>query len=518
MRITTWNVNGLRKLKSLQQYFEKLDSDIICIQETKLSGENDVQLESLAFVPGYHSFFSMCKMRPGYSGVATFCRKRTATPVKAGESLSDDTGGAMVASESVCTQGEGCACEGEGYSATTLQTIFEEGRCVITDHTRFVLINVYVPAVTVEHRASFKMSFLHALRAKMDVLRAVGRHVVIVGDFNICPSRIDSAERMRIATLYDSEWEQRPSRKWLSRLLRTNDGDFVDAFRELHPSRTHAYTCWSEATQARRTNYGVRIDLTVMDRDLFHSDVQTADIWPHIMGSDHCPATVNLSHSVYEKPTLYEPPPFCTRFKTRFIKRQMLIDRFFKRLPSQESTSSALSLASQCLRTHLTPQELAPLSPDKSIKKKSRQRHGTTVSEDKAKQKKQLIFKPMTTTSSIAPEKHFSPVPLNRVTGQQIEQPKFVRASDAAILLTSGSQQSSKEKAGDMSERKLKSSKAWGGLLSTLAPAPLCRHGQRSILKSVSKSGENKGRTFFSCAYPQGIGNNTKCNFFKWAS
>lgn len=42
LRVMTWNVNGLRAVlqrlqKSLKQFLDDLDADIICLQETKLT-------------------------------------------------------------------------------------------------------------------------------------------------------------------------------------------------------------------------------------------------------------------------------------------------------------------------------------------------------------------------------------------------------------------------------------------------------------------------------------------------
>ena len=40
MRILTWNINGIRTFKEgLPNLLEKLDADIICFQETKVTSE-----------------------------------------------------------------------------------------------------------------------------------------------------------------------------------------------------------------------------------------------------------------------------------------------------------------------------------------------------------------------------------------------------------------------------------------------------------------------------------------------
>ena len=37
MKIVSWNVNGLRSIGDLEKHLSKLDADISCFQETKIS-------------------------------------------------------------------------------------------------------------------------------------------------------------------------------------------------------------------------------------------------------------------------------------------------------------------------------------------------------------------------------------------------------------------------------------------------------------------------------------------------
>ncbi|KAF8819459.1 putative Dna-(apurinic or apyrimidinic site) lyase [Cardiosporidium cionae] len=62
----------------------------------------------------------------------------------------------------------------------------DEGRLLITRHSHFSLLNVYVPTSGNGYsRLPYKMRFLHALRAKMLELRvATGLPVILVGDLN----------------------------------------------------------------------------------------------------------------------------------------------------------------------------------------------------------------------------------------------------------------------------------------------------------------------------------------------
>ena len=71
MKLVSWNVNGLRAVmnKGFMDSFKKLDADIFCLQETKLSaGQLELELE------GYHQYWNYAEKK-GYSGTAVFTKK-----------------------------------------------------------------------------------------------------------------------------------------------------------------------------------------------------------------------------------------------------------------------------------------------------------------------------------------------------------------------------------------------------------------------------------------------------------
>lgn len=536
-------MNGLRKLVPLARTFDSLSSDIICIQETRVSSADDPDLESLAFVPGYYSFFSICRTRAGYSGVATFCRKSVATPVAATNSLGDHTGGTTIPSEGQCDLGSRCACLGAGYNSLTLKAVHDEGRFVLTDHQHFVLINVYVPATSVQNRAAFKLSFLHALKTKITALNKLGRRVILVGDLNICPARIDSAERIRLPP--DPEWDQRPARVWLSRLVTPPDGLLVDSFRLSYPTRRDAFTCWSEAMQGRKTNYGVRIDLIFIHRSLAESTNPQADIWNHIMGSDHCPVSLNLNSSSFLSPLPNRPPPFCTQLLPRFAKRQQSITRYFFKSPqvkqvtanntdseieitrtnpdlkknpteSQEfkhfqATSSTNPTSSRPLSLQETKTVNNKLQPAKTIIKTT---HKRTSSSNSIKCKGAFQ---KTLCLSKRSENAAAPVISQQNSGAKSCAKGSTTTNNSGNNNSHNQSLSQQTQTGTNSNNRKQISAEWRKLLCGPKKPPMCRHGEPCVLKKVNKSGENKGRTFFSCRYPHGIGPHTNCNFFKWA-
>jgi exonuclease III len=57
---------------SLQAFFEEMEADIVCFQETKLMSDSIPQ--SLKHVPGFESFWTCSSGKKGYSGCATYVK------------------------------------------------------------------------------------------------------------------------------------------------------------------------------------------------------------------------------------------------------------------------------------------------------------------------------------------------------------------------------------------------------------------------------------------------------------
>jgi AP endonuclease 2 len=553
VRIVSWNVNGLRSLKpSLKTVFDSLQADIICLQETRIS-ESDNDLEKLALVPGYDSFFSFCTVRQGYSGVATFTRNGSKhcaggsnlclTPNDAGEGLTNGVGGVAsnllpVYEGKVSDVAEETIWIPVVVSANDYELMRSEGRVVITDHDRFVLINVYLPAVSVDGRAKFKLAVCRALELKVHALREAGRHVVIAGDFNISPARCDVAEPVLDAASFNG----RPSRRWLRNVMLGELG-FKDSFRELHPGSNSAFTCWSEATRARENNFGARIDLILVDGDLFNADVVAADVHNSIQGSDHCPISIEMRDENFEVGrAVRAPPPFCARYLARFAAKQLTISEMFSR--SSAAVQPSLDSSHRLARGQPSKQVKESLQPEDKLAVEIEQRMGGNseatggASPIRAREELRPFKRARETSLSTSnPRKarqipiktYFRPMPDdqpksklefgNTFTSNQHE--KEVTTSTVVSIL----ENDNGECAVPVDPKQLNcgskdSALAWKQLLSGPPAPPLCRHGEPCKLKGVKKSGENKGRTFYGCARPAGDwprDKNANCNYFKWA-
>ncbi|KAK4490495.1 hypothetical protein RD792_001175 [Penstemon davidsonii] len=279
MKIVTYNVNGLRprvsQFGSLRKLLDSLDADIICFQETKLS-RHELRAD-LVRADGYESFFSCTrtsdKGRTGYSGVATFCRVNSAfSSNEVALPLSGEEGftGVLENLPRFGSRKDECPSIAEGledFSTDELLKIDGEGRCLVTDHGHFVLFNVYGPRAQCDdkERIQFKLKFFNILQRRWESLLGQGRRVVVVGDLNIAPAAIDRCDA-------GPDFEKNEFRTWFRSLLVGNGGPFFDVFRDKHPDRIQAFTCWSTSSGAEEFNFGSRIDHIIIAGPCLHEE------------------------------------------------------------------------------------------------------------------------------------------------------------------------------------------------------------------------------------------------------
>ena len=70
MKLISWNVNGIRACmnKGFMDFFNEVDADIFCLQETKISeGQWELQRED------FYSYYNYAEKK-GYSGTAVFSK------------------------------------------------------------------------------------------------------------------------------------------------------------------------------------------------------------------------------------------------------------------------------------------------------------------------------------------------------------------------------------------------------------------------------------------------------------
>ena len=110
--------------------------------------------------------------------------------------------------------------------------------------------------------------------------------VLYCGDLNVAHEEIDLKNPK---TNHENPGFSDEERAAMTALLSRG---FSDTFRTLHPEEV-AYSWWSYRFQARAKNVGWRIDYFIASNRLMER-IESAEIHPDIMGSDHCPVSVTL--------------------------------------------------------------------------------------------------------------------------------------------------------------------------------------------------------------------------------
>ncbi|KAK4540631.1 hypothetical protein LTR36_009062 [Oleoguttula mirabilis] len=322
MRLTTWNVNGIRNPFSYQPWntartfpamFDILGSDIVVMQELKIQ-RKDLR-DDMVMLDGWDCYFSLPKHKKGYSGVGIYTRNATCAPIRAEEGLL----GVLPSPSGVpyCELPEGQSIGGypSAWQVAELgvdpAVLDAEGRCLVLEFPAFVLFGVYSPANSNGMRDDFRYGFICALDCRIRNLIRDGKRVVLVGDLNVSRDENDTAsavEDMRKSGITHEEYISSPNRRIFHQLLLGGEvagerdegreqGVLWDTTRGFHPDRKGMYTHWEQKINARPGNFGSRIDFVLVCESM-RSWVKDANIQEGLLGSDHCPVYADFHDSV----------------------------------------------------------------------------------------------------------------------------------------------------------------------------------------------------------------------------
>ncbi|KAI1472564.1 DNase I-like protein [Daldinia caldariorum] len=322
IRITSWNVNGIRnpfgyqpwrEKRTFEAMFEILEADIVVMQETKIQ-RKDLQ-DDMVLVPGWDVFFSLPKHKKGYAGVAIYTRNSVCMPIRAEEGI---TGVLCPPNSSTkfrdlpsYQQIGGYPKPGQLVGLVDDTALDSEGRCVILEFPAFVLIGTYSPANSDGTRDDFRLAYLDALDVRIRNLVAMGKNVVLTGDLNVVRASIDTAnlfDRLRKEGVTVEEFFSTPGRRLFNQLV--FEGNVLgerdenrekpvlwDLGRLFHPAREGMFTCWDTKKNTRPANVGSRIDY-VLCNDNMKDWFMDSNIQEGLMGSDHCPVFATLKDIV----------------------------------------------------------------------------------------------------------------------------------------------------------------------------------------------------------------------------
>ena len=257
MKIVSWNVNGMRSVlrKDFGAFLRDAAPDVLCLQEVRAEWHEVPAEHRDALARDYDVCWFPCRRKKGYAGSATLSRR--------GLPFAHAPG--LGAEEYDC-----------------------EGRIVVSTHPTFTLIAGYFPNASSELvRLPYKRAFARKLARVVRARHKRGERLVVVGDMNVAPEEIDLARPAsnRQSPGFTAE-EREDFRGYLAAGL-------VDVLRERNPGVPGLYTWWTARGGARARNVGWRIDLFLVSRGLLPR-VRDVRILPEVMGSDHCPISLDL--------------------------------------------------------------------------------------------------------------------------------------------------------------------------------------------------------------------------------
>ena len=249
MKLISWNVNGIRACitKGFNEFFNEINADVFCIQETKLQ-EN--QADAIQF-EGYYRYINSA-VKKGYSGTMVFTKQK---PLSVSYGLG-------------------------------IEEHDQEGRIITLEYDKFYLVCCYTPNSKRElERLNYRMTWEDEILKYFKRLEE-NKPVVYCGDLNVAHEEIDIKNPK---TNHFSAGFTDEEREKMTRLLSFG---FIDTYRYLYPDKVE-YSWWSYMRQAREKNIGWRIDYFIVS-DSLKEKIKDAKIHTEIYGSDHCPVELDL--------------------------------------------------------------------------------------------------------------------------------------------------------------------------------------------------------------------------------
>lgn len=263
MKIYSWNVNGIRAVVrkgALQEFVAKEKPDILCLQETKAQqGQAEIDFK------GYEEYWNSAEKK-GYSGTAIFTKIK---PLKVINGFPETFS--------------------KKYDLVDSRTrdAANEGRVIAAEFDGFWLVTVYTPN-SVDNLQRLPLRHKHWDPAFLAYVKELEKTkpVIFCGDLNVAHTEDDLANPKPNRGKKGFTQEEREG------FQNFINGGFIDTFRLFHKGSGY-YTWWSHFANARARNVGWRIDYFLASASL-KDKIKAANIHPKIMGSDHCPTSIEI--------------------------------------------------------------------------------------------------------------------------------------------------------------------------------------------------------------------------------
>lgn len=264
MKLYSWNVNGIRAVLNkgaFQKFLESHSPDILCLQETKAS-RDQFEID----VPEYHEFWNSAKKK-GYSGTAIFSKIK---PLQVINGFPEN-----IVKEFKVT--------GDTYGDPN-----DEGRVMAAEFDKLWVLTVYTPnskgdlsRLELRHKHWDKAFLAYAKELEKT------KPVLFCGDLNVAHTEDDLANPKPNIGKHGYTNEEREG---FDNFVAAG---FVDTFRLFTKGNGH-YSWWTHWANARARNVGWRIDYWLASASI-QDKVVSSTIHPDIMGSDHCPVSIEIN-------------------------------------------------------------------------------------------------------------------------------------------------------------------------------------------------------------------------------
>ena len=264
MKLYSWNVNGIRavvKKGTFQKFIAEHQPDILCLQETKAQqGQAEIDL------PGYEEYWNSAEKK-GYSGTAIFTKVK---PLSVINGFADEIA-------------EKYGLAGDPYGDPN-----KEGRIISAEFENFYVVTVYTPNSKGD-LSRLDLRYKQWDPAFLEHIQTLEKHkpVLFCGDLNVAHKEIDLARPAQNVGKHGFTNEER------ERFQDFLDAGYIDTFRAFYPDMRDIYTWWTAWGGARANNVGWRIDYWLASRGIAEH-VSDAAIHNDVMGSDHCPVSIEV--------------------------------------------------------------------------------------------------------------------------------------------------------------------------------------------------------------------------------
>lgn len=264
MKLYSWNVNGIRAVINkgmFEKFIDEHQPDILCLQETKAQ-QDQVEID----LPGYNEYWYSATKK-GYSGTAIFSK---AKPLQ----VTNGFPNAIIKKFDM---------SGDVFGDPN-----KEGRVIAAEYDDFIVVTVYTPnskgdlsrlELRHKHWDPAFLAYMKELEQKKPVL--------FCGDLNVAHREDDLANPKPNVGKHGFTDEERAGFQSFV------DAGFVDTFRIFTPEGKGHYTWWTHWANARARNVGWRIDYWLASKRL-KDKIKSASIHPDVMGSDHCPVSIEI--------------------------------------------------------------------------------------------------------------------------------------------------------------------------------------------------------------------------------